>query len=168
MAALATPTASAVTDTRFSPERLRRTVLEMAYAGSTVHIGCAFSIIELVSVLYRNHLRYPGNDPRAEGRDYLVLSKGHGVMAQYACMHELGWLNDSHIKGYFTDGSELKGLSDSRIAGLEVTSGSLGHGFSVGVGIAMGLQRKGTDQKIYAIVGDGEVAVPPAIVRHVH
>jgi transketolase len=161
MFALATPAANAVTDTRFAPARLRRTVLEMAYAGSTVHIGCAFSIIELVSVLYRSHLRYPGNDPRAEGRDYLVLSKGHGVMAQYACMHELGWLNDSHIKGYFADGSELKGLSDSRIAGLEVTSGSLGHGFSVGVGVAMGLQRKGTDQKIYAIVGDGELNEGP-------
>ena len=161
MIALATPTASASADTRFAPARLRRTVLEMAYAGSTVHIACAFSIIELVSVLYRNHLRYPGNNPRAEGRDYLVLSKGHGVMAQYACMHELGWLNDSHIKNYFADGSELKGLSDSRIAGLEVTSGSLGHGFSVGVGIAMGLQRKGTDQRVYAIVGDGELNEGP-------
>ena len=161
MIALATPTASASADTRFAPARLRRTVLEMAYAGSTVHIACAFSIIELVSVLYRNHLRYPGNDPRAEGRDYVVLSKGHGVMAQYACMHELGWLNDSHIRNYFADGSELKGLSDSRVAGLEVTSGSLGHGFSVGVGIAMGLQRKGTDQKVYAIVGDGELNEGP-------
>lgn len=161
MIALATPNASATVDTQFAPARLRRTVLEMAYAGSTVHIACAFSIIELVSVLYRNHLRYPDNNPRAEGRDYLVLSKGHGVMAQYACMHELGWLNDSHIKNYFADGSELKGLSDSRIAGLEVTSGSLGHGFSVGVGIAMGLQRKGTDQKVYAIVGDGELNEGP-------
>lgn len=148
-------------DKRFAPARMRRTVLEMAYAGSTVHIGCAFSIIELLTVLYRNHLRYPGNDARAEGRDYLVLSKGHGVMAQYACMHELGWLNDSHIKGYFADGSELKGLSDSRVPGLEVTSGSLGHGFSVGVGIAMGLQRKSTDQKVYAIVGDGELNEGP-------
>jgi transketolase len=133
----------------------------MAYAGSAVHIGCAFSIIELLTVLYRNHLRYPGNDPRAEGRDYLVLSKGHGVMAQYACMHELGWLNETHIQDYFKDGSELKGLSDSRVAGLEVTSGSLGHGFSVGVGIAMGLQRKATDQKVFAIVGDGELNEGP-------
>lgn len=140
---------------------MRRTVLEMAYAGSTVHIGCAFSIIELLTVLYRNHLRYPGNDPRAEARDFLVLSKGHGVMAQYACMHELGWINESHIQNYFQDGSELKGLSDSRLPGLEVTSGSLGHGLSVGVGIAMGLQRKGTDQKVYAIVGDGELNEGP-------
>lgn len=146
---------------RFAPARMRRTVVEMAYAGSTVHIACAFSIIELVTVLYRGHLRYPGNDPRAEGRDFLVLSKGHGVMAQYACMRELGWLHDSHIQGYFKDGSDLKGLSDSRVPGLEVTSGSLGHGFSVGVGIAMGLQRKGTDQKVYAIVGDGELNEGP-------
>lgn len=150
-----------VHELRFAPARMRRTVLEMAYAGSTVHIACAFSIIELMTVLYRHHLRYPGNDPRAEGRDYLILSKGHGVMAQYACMHELGWLNDSHILGYFKDGSDLKGLSDSRVPGLEVTSGSLGHGFSVGVGIAMGIQRKGTDQKVYAIVGDGELNEGP-------
>ena len=152
---------TARTDKRFAPARMRRTVLEMAHAGSTVHIGCAFSIIELLTVLYRNHLRYPGNNPLSEGRDYLVLSKGHGVMAQYACMHELGWLNDSHIQGYFADGSDLKGLSDSRVPGLEVTSGSLGHGFSVGVGIAMGLQRKGTDQNVYAIVGDGELNEGP-------
>ena len=161
MPPLATPRAETGADQRFAPARMRRTVLEMAYAGSTVHIACAFSIIELVTVLYRNHLRYPGNDPRASGRDYLVLSKGHGVMAQYACMRELGWLDDSHIQGYFKDGSALKGLSDSRVAGLEVTSGSLGHGFSVGVGIAMGLQRKGTDQKVYAIVGDGELNEGP-------
>jgi transketolase len=142
----------------FNPAQLRRTVLEMAYAGSAVHVGCAFSIVELLAVLYRNYLHYPGNDPRAAGRDYLVLSKGHGVMAQYACMRELGWLDDEkHIFGYFSDGSELKGLSDSRIPGLEVTSGSLGHGFSVGVGIAMGLHRQHTDQKVYALVGDGEL-----------
>ena len=68
----------------FDTKALRKTVLDMAYAGSTVHIGCAFSIIELLAVLYRNHLRYPGNDPFATDRDYFVLSKGHGVMAQYA------------------------------------------------------------------------------------
>jgi transketolase len=145
----------------FDPARMRRTVLEMAYAGSTVHIACAFSIIELLTVLYRNHLRYPGNDPQAEDRDYLVLSKGHGVMAQYACMHELGWLKDSDIQNYFKDGSDLKGLSDSRVPGLEVSSGSLGHGFSVGVGLALGLKRKRTDQKVFAIVGDGELNEGP-------
>ena len=141
----------------FDVNVLRKTVLDMAYAGSTVHIGCAFSIIELLAVLYRSHLRYPGNDPLAAGRDYLVLSKGHGVMAQYACLRELGWLKDEAFAGYFSDGSDLKGLSDSRIPGLEVTSGSLGHGFSVGVGMAMGAKLQGTDQRTYALVGDGEI-----------
>jgi transketolase len=145
----------------FDTKALRKTVLDMAYAGSTVHIGCAFSIIELLAVLYRNHLRYPGNDPLAAGRDYFVLSKGHGVMAQYACMRELGWLKEEAFTGYFADGSDLKGLSDSRIPGLEVTSGSLGHGFSVGVGMAMGAKLRGTDQKTYALVGDGEINEGP-------
>ena len=145
----------------FSAKSLRKTVLEMAFAGSTVHIGCAFSIIELLAVLYRNHLRYPGNDPLAAGRDYLVLSKGHGVMAQYACLRELGWLKEEAFSHYFSDGSDLKGLSDSRIPGLEVTSGSLGHGFSVGVGLAKGARLRGTNQKIYALVGDGEINEGP-------
>ena len=82
----------------FDTRVLRKTVLYMAYAGSTVHIGCAFSIIDILAVLYRNHLRYPGNNPLAADRDYLVLSKGHGVMAQYACLRELGWLKDKHSR----------------------------------------------------------------------
>lgn len=145
----------------FDTKLLRKTILDMAYAGSTVHIGCAFSIIDLLAVLYRSHLRYPNNDPLAPNRDYLVLSKGHGVMAQYACMRELGWLKEEAFSHYFSDGSDLKGLSDSRIPGLEVTSGSLGHGFSVGVGLAMGARLRNSDQKIFALVGDGEINEGP-------
>lgn len=145
----------------FNAQALRKTVLDMAYAGSTVHIGCAFSIIELLAVLYRQHLRFPGNDPLARDRDYFVLSKGHGVMAQYACMREMGWLKEEAFSGYFADGSELKGLSDSRVPGLEATSGSLGHGFSVAVGLAMGAKLRGTDQKTFTLVGDGEINEGP-------
>ena len=141
----------------FDPRRIRETILDMAFAGSTVHIGCAFSIVEMLTVLYRNHLRYPDNDPLGAARDYLVLSKGHGVMAQYACMHQLGWISDEEIVNYFADGTRLKGLSDSRVPGLEVTSGSLGHGFSVGVGLAKAAKLRATSQKVYAIVGDGEL-----------
>ena len=100
----------------FDPKTLRKTVLEMAYAGSTVHIGCAFSIIELLSILYKNHLRYPQNNPLDKNRDYFILSKGHGVMAQYSCMRELGWLCDDDFSNYFSDGSALKGLADSQVA----------------------------------------------------
>jgi len=145
----------------FNPTNLRRTVLDMAYAGSTVHIGCAFSIVELLAVLYRSYLRYPEDHPDHPGRDYLVLSKGHGVMAQYACMLEKGWLKRSDIDGYFADGTKLKGLSDSRVPGLEVTSGSLGHGFSVGVGLALAASMGQTGQRTYVVVGDGELNEGP-------
>ena len=138
----------------FHPVRIRRSIVEMAYAGSTVHIACAFSIVEILAVLYRDFLRL-GTGPDDPARDYLVLSKGHGVMAQYACLHELGWLSDQDLATYFGDGTLLKGLSDAHVPGLEVSSGSLGHGLSVGVGLALAAQRCGTGQKVFAIVGDG-------------
>jgi transketolase len=130
----------------------------MARAGSCVHIACAFSIVEILAVLYRGHL---GADARAEGRNYLVLSKGHGVMAQYACLHEAGMLDDDDLDRYFADGTRLKGLSEARVPGCEVTSGTLGHGLSVGVGLALAARRKGSAQHCFAIVGDGEMNEGP-------
>ena len=141
----------------FAPNELRQTILRMAFAGSSVHIACAFSLVEILAVLHRSYLHFPGNNPVAPERDYLVLSKGHGVMAQYACMHERGWLTDADIDGYFCNGTRLKGLCDTHVPGLEVTSGSLGHGLSVGVGLALAGKRKRTRQRCFAIVGDGEV-----------
>ena len=140
----------------FDPRQLRQTVLRMAHAGASVHIGCAFSLIEILAVLYRCHLRL-GCGPRDPRRDYLVLSKGHGVLAQYACLYELGWLNDEEVDSYFRDGTRLKGLSDAHVPGLEVSSGSLGHGLSVGVGLALAAKRQQTGQRCFAIVGDGEI-----------
>lgn len=145
----------------FEPSALRRTVVEMAYAGNAVHVGCAFSIVELVSALYACQMRYDLSNPDDPGRDYLVLSKGHGVMAQYACLHQLGWIERQDIDGYFHDGSRLKGLSDAHVPGCEVTSGSLGHGLSVGVGLALGASRRKTGQNCYVIVGDGEMNEGP-------
>jgi transketolase len=139
----------------FLPADLRRTILRMAYHGSTVHIACAFSLVEILAVLYRSHLK-TGTGPNDPNRDYLVLSKGHGVMAQYACMREMNWLNEDQVRTYYSDGTELKGLSDASVPGLEVNSGSLGHGLAVGAGLAHGALRRGTSQKVYAIVGDGE------------
>jgi transketolase len=141
----------------FNARHIRRTILEMAFAGSTVHVACAFSLTEILAVLYRNHVRYPDNDPEGPRRDYLVLSKGHGVMAQYACLHEKGWLAHEALANYNGDGTRLKGLSDAHVRGCEVTSGSLGHGLPVGVGLALAAKLGGTDQRCYAVLGDGEM-----------
>lgn len=145
---------------RFDPKRLRTKVLQMAYAGNAVHVPCAFSIVEILAALYRDHL-VVGQGPKDPARDYLVLSKGHGVMALYACFNELGWLPDEELERYFADGTRLKGLSDADVPGVEVTSGSLGHGLSVGVGLALAAKRSGQPRTCYAIVGDGEMNEGP-------
>ena len=138
-------------------KKIRKNILDMAFNGSTVHLGCALCLVEIFAVIYRNHLNYDYFNSSDPTRDFLILSKGHGVMAQYACMKELGWLDEKTVLNYFSDGTELKGLSDSRVQGLEVTSGSLGHGLSVGVGIAFGHKIKKVIQKTFVIVGDGEL-----------
>jgi transketolase len=140
---------------RFVPANLRRTILGMAHRGSSSHIACAFSLVEILAVLYRQHLRL-GDRPNLPERDYFILSKGHGVMAQYACMYEMGWLTDAQIQNYYADGTDLMGESDASVPGLETNSGSLGHGLAVGIGLAYGAMRRKTDQKTYVIIGDGE------------
>jgi transketolase len=142
---------------KFKSNHIRRVVLDMAFAGATVHIGCAFSIVELLAVLYRNHLRVDAANPDSPTRDYMVLSKGHGVMAQYACLHELGWLTDDDIGRYFKDGTRLKGLADAHVPGVDATTGSLGHGLSVAAGLALAAKLSKTEQTCYALVGDGEL-----------
>jgi transketolase len=129
----------------------------MAHRGHSVHVPCAFSIVELISVLYSKILKIKSISPSDPERDYFVLSKGHGVMALYACFHELGWLDRVHLDNYFQDGSLLRGLCEAGAPGLEVTGGSLGHGLPVAVGIAFGLKRRAQSQNVYCLVGDGEL-----------
>lgn len=140
------------------PSEVRKIILEMAFNGNTVHIGCAFSVADLISVLFlNNYLNFPDNNPNSPGRDFFVLSKGHGVMAQYACMYIRGWLTSKDIEGYFNDGTMLKGLADSRVLGIETSTGSLGHGLSVALGMAFGSKLRNSDQKTICLVGDGEM-----------
>lgn len=143
--------------TSLNAKKIRKTILDMAYSGDAVHIGCAFSIVELLAVLYRNHLNFDSERPLAANRDYMVLSKGHGVMAQYACLEDIGCISKVAIENYFKNGTYLKGLADAHVPGVEVTSGSLGHGLSVGVGLALAAKLGKTNQMCYALVGDGEI-----------
>jgi len=145
----------------FRPNHLRKLVLQMSFNGQSVHVPCAFSLIEIFSCLYSRIAQWKAGQPRHQDRDYVVLSKGHGVMAQYACFKEMGFIGQSDLDQYFQDGSLLKGLSEDDIPGSEVTSGSLGHGLSVATGIALGLKLKKRSNQVYCILGDGEMNEGP-------
>lgn len=139
------------------PRVLRRRILQMAHAGRSPHVGCAFSLVEICAALFGGVMRYDRRDPRAPHRDLLVLSKGHGVMALYACFQELGWLGEDEARNYLANGTLLRGVSEADVPGCEVSSGSLGHGLPVAVGMAFGLQRQQSDRRVWCIVGDGEM-----------
>lgn len=141
---------------KFESKRLRKEILKMAYEGQSVHLGCAFSLVEIFAVLYRSFLNSPTTSVEDPGRNLITLSKGHGVMAQYACLHELGWIDDESIHQYFQNGSRLKGLAEADIPGVEISSGSLGHGLSVAAGLALSMKLKKSNQKVFCIIGDGE------------
>jgi transketolase len=145
----------------FAPNALRRHILRMAFHGQAVHVACAFSLVEVCAVLYSRFLRYDPGHPTSPDRDYLILSKGHGVMALYACFRELGWLTDHDLDTYFQNGTHLRGLCEADVPGCEVTSGSLGHGLPIATGIALGLKRLRSDRRVFCVVGDGEMNEGP-------
>lgn len=120
----------------------------MAFNAQCAHLACAFSIVEILSALFTSVMK---------PQDRLVLSKGHGVMALYACMRELGGVTDEEIKNYLRNGTRLKGLAESSIAGIDATTGSLGHGLPIACGLALGLKRAGKGNRVYCLVGDGEI-----------
>lgn len=137
--------------------QIRRKVLTMAFEGQSVHIPSAFSIVEILHVLHDSILRYPENDPNSHDRDYLVLSKGHGVMALYALIEARGWIANESLATYFKNGSLLPGLYEASIPGCEANTGSLGQGLGVAAGLALGATLSGSQQKVVCVAGDGEL-----------
>ena len=141
--------------TDFSPSSLRKVILDMA-SDRAGHLACAFSLVEIFSAIYsRNLLKFNPKNPLDPERDILALSKGHGAMALYACLYQLGWINKNEINNYFLDGSNLFGLAEDTTPGVEISGGSLGNGLPVAVGIAYGYKNK--ENHILCIIGDGEL-----------
>jgi len=140
-----------------SPKILRRNILNLAKDNKSGHLACAMSLVEIVSSLYGETINFNVNDPEDPNRDIVALSKGHGVMAFYSVFYQLGWITDEHVENYLKDGSELFGLAEDHNKGIEISGGSLGHGYPVAVGMAYGFKRKGSKQRVYCIVGDGEI-----------
>lgn len=136
---------------------LRRRILETAHNGGGGHIGGSLSVLEILIALYGSVMKYRRNEPDWEYRDRLIFSKGHSVLALYACLERWGMLRPSELNEYLVDGSRLPGHSEHvHIPHIEVTTGSLGHGLGIAVGAAFALQLRGIDAHTFVIVGDGE------------
>lgn len=135
-----------------SPKNIRTKILQMAYRGQTAHVACAFSVVEILTTLYSDVLTRD---------DEFILSKGHGVMALYAILAELGHIEPKELETYFQDGTRLRGLAEAGIPGIYTSTGSLGQGFPVAVGMALGKKLNKEPGKVYCLVGDGEMNAGP-------
>ena len=138
---------------------MRKDIIRMTYSVGNIgaHIGGALSLVEIFAALYLFDDYMNKEYITSENRTRLILSKGHGVMAQYATMKQAGIIDDNMLMTFKKQGSELFAHPhmNSKI-GIEFSSGSLGQGLSQGVGVALALKRKNNNAKVIVIVGDGE------------
>jgi len=129
----------------------------LTHAGSG-HPGGSLSVIDILTALYFNRMRYDARRPDWEDRDRLVLSKGHCVPAQYCCMAKAGFFPESRLITLRKLGSPLQSHPDRvMLPGIEAATGSLGQGLSIAVGMALGLKLAGKASRVYCVVGDGEI-----------
>ena len=137
--------------------RFRRKMVDMVVEGKDGHIPSAFSIIDLISVLYGHYLKFDAKNPQWDARDYFVLSKGHGCLALYVNLKEHGFITEEDLRGFCKKDGILGEHPDcNKVPGVEASTGSLGHGFPFSVGVALGLKLRKMNNKIYVLVGDGE------------
>lgn len=136
----------------FSKE-IRRTIIEMANKSKSPHVGTSLSCVDILTVLYFDMLRL---EPW-EKRDIFILSKGHGAMSLYSTLAVRGIMDKDLLEGYYQNNGTLPAHLDRFTAkGIEVSTGSLGHGFSMGLGMAYAFNKKKENRKVYALIGDGE------------
>ena len=133
-------------------------VLRMTSGGGSAHVGSAFSIVDILSVLYRGGiLQVRSVEPKWPGRDRFILSKGHAGAAVYATLAEMGFFPREMLSEHYQDGSKLSGhVSHKGIPGVELSTGSLGHGLGVGAGMAKAAKMKGEKHRVFVLLSDGE------------
>jgi len=137
-------------------KRIRRNILNIAAASGHGHIPTCFSVVEALLAIYKT-MRHDPKNPGWSERDIFILSKGHAALGHYAVLAELGYFDVAEVYGFGTYGTRFGCHADRlKVPGVEVSTGSLGHGIGVAVGVALGLKVKKSDRRIYAVVGDGE------------
>jgi transketolase len=137
--------------------RLRRHVVRMCGEGGSSHVGSGLSMADIIAVLYGEVLRVDPADPAWPERDRFILSKGHAGACVYAALAERGFFALSVLEQHYRNGSILSGhVSHKGVPGVELSTGSLGHGLGVGAGMAMQLRRAGGLQRVFVVLSDGE------------
>ena len=122
------------------------------------HVGPALSLIEIVRVLYDEILRIDPKNPRDPARDRAILSKGHGCLALYALLADRGFFPLSELDDFCGSNSMLGGHPEyGMVPGVEASTGALGHGLSIGVGLALAARMRGRAYRTFVLMGDGEI-----------
>jgi transketolase len=148
--------AEAISPTEDLALRLRRRVVRMCSSGGSAHVGSGLSVADIIAVLYGEVLRVDPADPAWPDRDRFILSKGHACACVYAVLAERGFLPVEALEQHYQNGSHLSGHVSHHVPGVELSTGSLGHGLGVGAGMALQLRRAGGCQRVYAVLSDGE------------
>jgi transketolase len=144
-------------DTELLALRLRRHVVQMCSSGGSAHVGSGLSAADVIALLYGEILRVDPADPMWSDRDRFILSKGHAGACIYAALAERGFFPVERLAQHYQNGSILSGhVSHKGVPGVEVSTGSLGHGLGIGAGMAMQLRRAGGGQHVYVLMSDGE------------
>ena len=146
-----------VRDPRVLAWLIRRNGLEMTHLSRGSHIGSIFSAAEIIAVLYSRVLNVDPADPAKPDRDRMILSKGHAGSAVYTALAERGFFPVEELKTHYANGSRLSGhVSHKGVPGVEISTGSLGHGLAIGAGMALGARMDGASWRTYVVLGDGE------------
>jgi len=141
----------------FVINKMKRAIVTAATNARDGHIASAFSILDILWVLYDRVLQIDPSDPDKFDRDRFILSKGHGALGQYAVLSEKGFFPKSVLEAFGGFDSPLGGHPDrNKVPGVEASTGSLGHGFPMAVGVAMALKIQQRPYRVYTLIGDGE------------
>lgn len=138
---------------------IRKDIVEIVYRGGTGHIGGDLSVTDILVDLYYQQMNIAPDGMHDPNRDRFILSKGHSVEALYAVLADRGFFSKQELMNtYAKFGSKFIGHPNNKIPGIEVNSGSLGHGLSVGVGMALAGKMDKRNYRVYVVLGDGECA----------
>lgn len=137
---------------------LRTTILTMIHGAESGHPGGSLSAADYVTVLYYDEMNIDPTHPKMENRDRFILSKGHSCPVLYSVLAQKGYFDYDIIYTLRKFGSILQGHPDmNKVPGIDMTTGSLGQGLSIGVGMGIGLKRSGNNARVFVALGDGEI-----------